>query len=148
MKIRERVQLPSEDWIICLCGNEPHMDGFEPCLEDGTETEPDIQSVWRGLYVCVRCARIINIQDGGSVIGTASETIQAANLAKWRLVDEFPFRTVYVFEGGEMSAYYDDEHTQEAAVFYTLGTETEEGRVIHTARLFDAYGNLAREFQK
>lgn len=80
---RERVGLPHEDWIICLCGNEPYLDGFQPCLEDGTETEPDEASYWRGLYVCERCARIIDTTDGGSVIGTASETVVAANVARW-----------------------------------------------------------------
>lgn len=82
MKIRERVQLPSEDWAICLCGNEPHVDGFQPCTEDGSETEPDAASYWRGLYICSRCARIIDMSNG-DVIAVASETVQTNNVRRW-----------------------------------------------------------------
>lgn len=82
MNTKEYVQMPSEDWTICLCGNEPHIEGFQPCIEDGSETEPDIESEWRGLYICSRCARIIDTNDG-SVIGVASETVQNDNAKRW-----------------------------------------------------------------
>jgi hypothetical protein len=46
-----------EAWT-CLCGNEPSEDGFYPCDEKGDEVEP--VEGWSGLYVCLRCGRIID----------------------------------------------------------------------------------------
>jgi hypothetical protein len=45
-----------EAWI-CVCGNEPSDDGFYPCDKKGNEMEPTDD--WDGLYVCLRCGRII-----------------------------------------------------------------------------------------
>ena len=56
------------DAWVCLCGNEPHMDGFYPCDKNGDEMSPEIGSDWDGLYVCFRCVRIIN-SDTLEVIG-------------------------------------------------------------------------------
>lgn len=61
-------------------------------------------------------------------------------------MSECQYRTVYLFDGGEMTGYYDDEYTQEVFALRTLGRKT-QGRVIHTARLFDAEGNLTGEFE-
>ena len=60
----------SRDAWICICGNEPHSDGFYPCNETGDEVEP--KSGWKGLYVCHRCGRIIE-QDSLAVIGRKTE---------------------------------------------------------------------------
>jgi hypothetical protein len=63
------------DWLTCVpsCGNEPHMEGFQPCLPDGTEVEPLADGPWgsgpgKYLYVCGRCGRIID-QDTLLVVG-------------------------------------------------------------------------------
>lgn len=57
----------SKDAWVCLCGNMPHVYGFYPCLEDGTEVEP-MEPWWRNLYRCDKCGRIIN-QDTLDVVG-------------------------------------------------------------------------------
>ncbi len=58
----------SADAWICLCGNQPHEDGFFPCDQAGNEVEPTLGGVWENLYVCARCGRIIN-QDTLEVVG-------------------------------------------------------------------------------
>ena len=55
-----------KDAWACLCGNEPEEDGFYPCDKDGNEIEPSTR--WNGLYVCLRCGRIIQ-QDSLRVVG-------------------------------------------------------------------------------
>ena len=68
-----------ENWLICNCGNEPHMDGFFSCLEDGAITSPEIGGNWGELlYVCIRCGRIINAYSR-QVMGVASEDVKQAN---------------------------------------------------------------------
>ncbi len=47
-----------ESWI-CICGNRPDSDGFQPCNANGNEIEPLAGSDWDNLYVCCRCGRII-----------------------------------------------------------------------------------------
>lgn len=47
-----------DEWI-CLCGNTSFADGFAACDSTGKEMEPTIESDWNGLFVCVRCGRII-----------------------------------------------------------------------------------------
>lgn len=54
-----------EAWV-CICGNQPHEDGFYPCDKEGNEMEP--VSPWENLYVCARCGRVIN-QDSLEVVG-------------------------------------------------------------------------------
>ena len=64
----ERISRDS-DWLHCLCDNTPDMDGFQPCLADGAEVEPDADGPWDGkLYLCCSCGRIIN-QDTLEVVG-------------------------------------------------------------------------------
>jgi hypothetical protein len=61
----------SSDWLVCTCGNQPHIDGFYPCLPDGTIIEPDIDGEWNGLlYVCQGCNAIYDI-DTYEQVGTA-----------------------------------------------------------------------------
>ena len=55
-----------KDAWICLCGNQPSSDGFFPCDKQGNEMEP--ADGWDGLYVCLRCGRIIE-QDSLRVVG-------------------------------------------------------------------------------
>jgi hypothetical protein len=50
--------LHDEDAWVCICGNEPHTDGFYPCDENGNEVEPNLD--WEDLYTCGSCGRIIN----------------------------------------------------------------------------------------
>ena len=55
--------------IVCLCGNEPAYDGFQPCLEEGTVVEPVAGGSWQGrLYLCLKCGRIVD-QDSLLVTG-------------------------------------------------------------------------------
>jgi hypothetical protein len=56
-----------ESWI-CICGNTPVSQGFYPCNADGNEMEPNIGSNWDGLYVCLKCGRIIH-QNTLEVVG-------------------------------------------------------------------------------
>lgn len=51
----------TSDWLVCKCGNEPHKEGFYPCLPDGELIEPTLDSAWSGLYLCARCLAIYNI---------------------------------------------------------------------------------------
>lgn len=49
----------SDDWMVCLCGNEPDKEGFYPCNVNGEMVEPTEES-WNGdLYACDGCGRII-----------------------------------------------------------------------------------------
>ena len=58
-----------DDWIYCLCGNNPAYDGLYPCLPDGTPVEPLADGPWdEKLYVCAKCGRIVN-QDTLEVTG-------------------------------------------------------------------------------
>lgn len=54
------------DWLICICGNNPERDGFDPCDTEGKYMEPDIN--WKGHYICTACGRIIE-QRSLKVIG-------------------------------------------------------------------------------
>lgn len=48
-----------DDWLCCACGNRPDVDGFYPCLDDGTVVSPTVSGPWQGrLYVCASCGRI------------------------------------------------------------------------------------------
>jgi hypothetical protein len=47
-----------KDAWICLCGNTPMVDGFQPCDALGKEVEPT-KAGWMGLYVCDLCGLII-----------------------------------------------------------------------------------------
>lgn len=50
-----------DDWIYCLCGNNPAFDGFAPCLRDGTVVEPTVEGPWEErLYLCLKCNRIVD----------------------------------------------------------------------------------------
>ena len=61
----KREKTDKDAWI-CICGNEPSEDGFYPCDKSGNEMEPT--AGWDGLYVCLRCGRIIE-QDSLHVVG-------------------------------------------------------------------------------
>ncbi len=65
------------DWTDCLCGNEPHIEGFYPCLPTGKVVEPDHQWV-QTLYYCERCHRIIDMITG-TVSGHADDEIVDVN---------------------------------------------------------------------
>ena len=57
----------NEEAWVCVCGNEPHDDGFHTCDENGNEVEPLVGSDWENLYVCARCGRIIDMRTLGVV---------------------------------------------------------------------------------
>jgi len=59
------------DAWICICGNAPASDGFYPCDDKGNEIEPT--AAWNGIYVCLRCGRIIE-QGSLRVVGRNSST--------------------------------------------------------------------------
>lgn len=72
----------SKHWLVCLCGNEPHINGFYACLEDGTMVEPDINGPWDGhLYLCMGCGAIYDAEsfDQKGQIDAAALAAQAAN---------------------------------------------------------------------
>lgn len=53
----------SSDWLVCKCGNEPHLDGFFPCLPNGEVVEPVVGGQWDGFtYLCTRCQSIYDIE--------------------------------------------------------------------------------------
>jgi hypothetical protein len=59
----ERHDQPSlcdQAWI-CVCGNQPHKDGFCPCNSEGKQVKPAADEWTTNRYVCGRCERIINM---------------------------------------------------------------------------------------
>ena len=64
------------DWMACLCDNEPHIEGFYPCLPTGKVIEPDNE--WQELYYCERCHRIID-SITGMVTGQADHNTVITN---------------------------------------------------------------------
>jgi len=61
----ERIRKDPGGDIECVlsCNNNPSMDGFYPCLYDGTEVEPYANGAWKGrLYCCASCGRIIDVE--------------------------------------------------------------------------------------
>jgi hypothetical protein len=58
----------SKDNWVCICGNTPTSEGFDPCDAEGNQIAPTIASGWTNLYVCDRCGRVIR-QDTLEVIG-------------------------------------------------------------------------------
>lgn len=68
-----------DEWH-CRCGNQPHTDGFYPCLRTGRYVEPT-EDAWTdgSLYRCSRCDAIIDFDtqtDTGTIVGqTAAEFV-------------------------------------------------------------------------
>lgn len=64
-----------DDWV-CGCGNQPHLDGFQPCLMTGKLVEPTAAAWTDGdLYRCMRCNSIIAwdaSRDRGRIAGTTA----------------------------------------------------------------------------
>ena len=55
------IDAPAEDDWRCACGNQSHLDGFYPSLEDGTTVEPNVGGPWNEkLVVCATCGRIMD----------------------------------------------------------------------------------------
>ena len=66
------IKKSESDWLVCECGNEPHIDGFYPCLKNGIPVEPVIGGLWKGnLYVCGKCYTVYDA-DTFDEIGVAS----------------------------------------------------------------------------
>jgi hypothetical protein len=62
------------DWLVCQCGNEPHLDGFYTCLSDGRPAEPVLDGLWQGhLYICAKCYSIYDI-DTLDEVGKGNES--------------------------------------------------------------------------
>lgn len=61
-----------DEWH-CRCGNQPHTDGFYPCLPTGEYVEPTKESWPNGdLYRCARCDAIVRFDDEtntGAIVG-------------------------------------------------------------------------------
>ena len=61
-----------DEWH-CRCGNQPHTDGFYPCLQTGQYVEPTKETWTDGdLYRCARCDAIIHfdsLTDIGKIVG-------------------------------------------------------------------------------
>jgi hypothetical protein len=76
--ITEHVKL-DHDFIICICGNEPYINGFYPCLDNGLVVEPIVGGEWNEqLYYCEQCHRIIDTTTG-DVAGVAGNEIIKIN---------------------------------------------------------------------
>lgn len=59
----------TSDWLVCNCGNTPHSDGFDTCLDDGTIVYP-FPDEWDGVhYVCLRCKAVYNVDTMEEVSG-------------------------------------------------------------------------------
>jgi hypothetical protein len=59
----------SFDWLVCDCGNNPHSDGFDTCLKDGTIVYPTPDE-WDGVhYICYRCNKVYNVDTMEEVTG-------------------------------------------------------------------------------
>lgn len=55
-----------DSWL-CLCGNQPFLDGFSPCDSAGHEVEPT-DADWREpLWLCSGCLAIIDQRSGQRV---------------------------------------------------------------------------------
>jgi hypothetical protein len=67
----------TSDWFQCLCGNEPHTDGFFSCEIWGEIVSPT-PSWTNDHYVCGRCSRII-IGETLLVVGVCSEEVAKQN---------------------------------------------------------------------
>jgi len=65
---------PDYDGILCICGNTPNGNGFYPCDERGREIEP-LAGVWKDLYACDRCGRMIN-SELMEVVGNIQESLK------------------------------------------------------------------------
>lgn len=72
MESSECIEAPDPDFYVCLCGNRPHRDGFQPVDQSGLETHPDPE--WSGLLQCARCDRIIDT----NTHDPATETVRVA----------------------------------------------------------------------
>ena len=74
----EKVKI-NDGLIICICGNEPYINGFYPCLDNGLVVEPIIGGEWNEkLYYCEQCHRIID-DTTGDVVGVASNKVVKTN---------------------------------------------------------------------
>lgn len=51
------------DGFECICGNAIEVE-FHPCLEDGTNVEPEQGTGWVDLYKCDRCGQIYRSMNG------------------------------------------------------------------------------------
>jgi len=49
--------------VVCVCGNQPHYDGFYTCDTDGNIIEPTLDSDWEDLYVCGRCGQLHRFEE-------------------------------------------------------------------------------------
>lgn len=75
-----RPHFTGDDWV-CGCGNQPHLDGFQPCLKTGRLVEPSTAGLLDGEhYRCMRCACIIewdSARDRGKIVAmTAPEFLE------------------------------------------------------------------------
>ena len=52
--------MDEHDWLVCECGNEPHLSGFSPCLTDGTYN--DYEPEWDEHYLCDECGHIFHLR--------------------------------------------------------------------------------------
>lgn len=60
----DRGPAPHHDSWVCLCGNTPESEGFDPATEHGDPVEP-VETEWDGIhYRCDRCARVIDQRTG------------------------------------------------------------------------------------
>lgn len=62
------LEAPEEDYYVCLCGNRPHEEGYQPVDHSGLETHPGPE--WSGLIRCGRCDRLIDTTTYDPMTGT------------------------------------------------------------------------------
>ena len=69
MEINETItyEAGSKEAWICICKNTELDYGFHSCDRNGNEIQP-VKNKWDGLYVCLKCGRIID-QKTFAVVG-------------------------------------------------------------------------------
>jgi hypothetical protein len=77
----ETITERTEDWTRCLCGNEPHLDGFV-CTDgagNSAEGEYGPTAEWDGdTMACVTCGRVFSLTTGTVIFRADPEMIAAA----------------------------------------------------------------------
>jgi len=75
----EQIKVDNENWWICICGNEPHTDGFYTCDANGYIMSPAEDGGWdQKHYICMGCNRIIDA-DTAFVTAKANKLAQRHN---------------------------------------------------------------------
>ncbi len=83
MILTDKIERLAEDHIRCVCGNEPHLDGFYVSDRDGTTREgeygPDPE--WNGdTMTCYTCGVIFSLGTDDIIERATDEMLAGARL--------------------------------------------------------------------